>query len=324
MGIEGLAPSAPLLLTGLLLDVVFGDPQVRLHPIRLLGDTLSFFEKLLRRAGLDGRGGGCVLFVLLVLVWVGVPSFAIYAAGLWNTTASLVLHILIVYVLFSLRDLVDHVRRVQKAANLGDLRATHKAIALFVGREVDRMDFAACRRAAIESLAESFVDGFLSAVFWYVLLGVPGLLLFKVVSTMDSMVGFKTPRYLYFGWCGARIDDLMNYVPARLGWLLLALSAIPFRGLSSAKGLRFGLRQHAIVPGPNAGWSEATMAGVLQRRLIGPIWKNGALVTDVWLGEPSDPPAGSDTDVFRALAVTILGAVVTTLFAVVTLNALAG
>jgi adenosylcobinamide-phosphate synthase len=313
MGIEGLAPSAPLLLAGLLLDAVFGDPQVRWHPIRLIGDTLSFFEKVLRRLGCDGRAGGCLLLVLLTVVWVVTPSAAIYMVGRWDTTAALVLHILTIYFMFALRDLVDHVRRVQKAASRGDLSETHRAIALFVGREVDRMDFAACRRAAIESLAESFVDGFLSALLWYVLLGVPGLLLFKVVSTMDSMVGFKTARYLYFGWCGARVDDLMNYLPARLGWLLLSVSAIPFRGLSPKKGWRIGLQQHAVVPGPNAGWSEATMAGLLQRRLIGPIWKNGTLVTDVWLGDPADPPAGTDTDVFRALYVTILGAAAATL-----------
>src|SRR5688572_28855173 len=216
MGIEGLAPSAPLLIAGLLLDAVFGDPQVRWHPIRLIGDTLSFFEKTLRRLGWDGRAGGCLLLLLLAIVWVVAPSFMIYAVGRWDTTAGLVLHILTVYILFALRDLVDHVRRVQKAASREDLSATHQAIGLFVGREVNRMDFQACRRAAIESLAESFVDGFLSALFWYLVLGVPGLLLFKVVSTMDSMIGFKTPRYLHFGWCGARVDDFMNYMPARL------------------------------------------------------------------------------------------------------------
>jgi len=320
MGFEGLAPSAPLLITGLLLDAVFGDPQVRWHPIRLIGDTLSFLEKALRRLGWDGRAGGCLLFLLLAIVWVVTPSAGIYVVGRWDTTAELVLHILTVYIMFAMRDLVDHVRRVQQAANRGDLTAAHRAIGLFVGREVDRMDLPACRRAAIESLAESFVDGFLSALFWYILLGVPGLLLFKVVSTMDSMIGFKIPKYLHFGWCGARVDDFMNYLPARLGWLLLTLSAAPIRGLSPKKGWRFGLQQHAIVPGPNAGWSEATMAGLLQRRLIGPIWKNGALVTDVWLGDPADPPAGTDADVFRALYVTMLGAAAATLLGVLVLR----
>lgn len=322
MGFEGLAPAAPLLLAGLLLDAVFGDPQVRLHPIRLIGDTIWFFETLLRRVGLDGRAGGCFLLLLVAVVWVGVPSLLVYRLMLWDKTMGLVLHILIVYVCFAFRDLIDHVRRVAKAARRNDLKEAHRAIGLFVGRDLDRMDLTACRRAAIESLAESFVDGFLSALFWYILLGLPGLLLFKVVSTMDSMIGYKTPKYFYFGWCGARVDDFMNYVPARLGWLFLALSAKPFRGLSARKGYQIGLQQHAIVPGPNAGWSEAAMAGLLQRRLIGPIWKNGALVTDVWLGDPQDPPAGSDLDISCALYVTFLGAVTAILVAVLLLNAL--
>jgi adenosylcobinamide-phosphate synthase len=182
------------------------------------------------------------------------------------------------------------------------------------------MSIEACRRASIESLSESFVDGFLSPLFWYVLLGLPGLLLFKVVSTMDSMVGYKTPDYLHFGWCGARLDDLMNFLPARLAWLLLGAAAIPFPGLAAAKGWRIGAAQHAVVPGPNPGWSEAAMAGLLQRRLVGPIWKNGKLVTEIWLGDPADPEAGSDEDVTSAIRVTIAAAVLATLLAIVILR----
>jgi adenosylcobinamide-phosphate synthase len=163
------------------------------------------------------------------------------------------------------------------------------------------------------------VDGFLSPLFWYVLLGVPGLLLFKVVSTMDSMVGYKTPAYFRFGWCGARLDDVMNYVPARLSWLILAVSALPFRHLSARKAWRIGFEQHSILPGPNPGWSEATMAGVLQRRLIGPIWKNGELVTKLWLGDPNDPEAGSENDVRAAILVTITAAALATASAVISL-----
>jgi adenosylcobinamide-phosphate synthase len=183
------------------------------------------------------------------------------------------------------------------------------------------MDFAACRRAAIESLSENFVDGFLSPLFWYVVAGLPGLLLFKVASTMDSLVGYKNQRYLRFGWCGARLDDVMNFLPARLAWLILGLCAGPFRGLSALKGWKIGLKQHGVVPGPNPGWSEATMAGLLQRRLIGPIWKEGALVTDLWLGDPSDPPAGSEADVTNALKAAILAACISTLLAVIVLSA---
>jgi adenosylcobinamide-phosphate synthase len=310
MGIEGLAPSPALLLTGLLLDAIFGDPQVRFHPIRLMGDTLSFFEKQLRRRGHDDYRGGCALLVLLAFTWVVIPSAAVLLLDYWNGVFGLTAHILWVYVLFAPRDLVDHVRAIQQAARREDLAAARSATGILVGRDTDKMDLAACRRAAIESLSESFVDGFLSALFWYVIAGLPGLLLFKVASTMDSMVGYKTPRYLNFGRCGARLDDAMNYIPARAAWVLLCFAALPFPEISAEKGWRTGREQHAIVPGPNAGWSEATMAGILQRRLIGPIWKQGELVTDIWLGEPEDPPGGSDEDVSRALAVTITACLV--------------
>ena len=321
MGLEGLAPSVSLLLAGLLLDAVFGDPQVRFHPIRLMGDSLTLFERLLRRLGMDGYAGGCTLFLMLSALWVALPCFAIYELSRWSPTPGWIAHVLVVFILFSMRDLIDHVRGVRKAARKEDLSATHAAIAMFVGRDTSRLDLDECRRAAIESLSESFVDGFLSPLFWYVIAGLPGLLLFKVVSTMDSMIGYKTDRYLQFGWFGARLDDLMNYVPARLSWILLGLCAFPFRGLSATKGWQVGLKQHGVVPGPNPGWSEATMAGVLQRRLIGPIWKNGVLITDVWLGDSADPPAGSDADVGRALGVSVLGFCVSAVLALLVLSA---
>ena len=163
------------------------------------------------------------------------------------------------------------------------------------------MDIAACRRAAIESLSENLTDGFTSPIFWYVLAGLPGLVLFKVVSTMDSMVGNKTPRYLKFGWCGARLDDVMNFIPARLTWILISVVAAFVPLCSAAKAFRIGWRQHAVLPGPNSGWSEAATAGGIQRKLIGPIWMGGALVTDVWVGDVGDPAAGEDkSDVWRA------------------------
>jgi adenosylcobinamide-phosphate synthase len=119
------------------------------------------------------------------------------------------------------------------------------------------------------------------------------------------MVGYKTPRYLRFGWAGARLDDVMNFIPARLAWLLIAASAALLPGCSLAKALAVGWRQHALLLGPNSGWSEAAAAGALQRRLVGPIWLNGTMVTDQWIGEPVDPPLGSAADVVRALILVV-------------------
>jgi len=117
-----------------------------------------------------------------------------------------------------------------------------------------------------------------------------------------SMVGYKTPLYLRFGWCGARLDDAMNFVPARLTWLWIAAIAALLPGCSGLKALRIGLAQHALLPGPNSGWSEAAAAGALTRRLVGPISLHGRVVTDTWIGDPLDPPLGTAADVQRALA----------------------
>ncbi len=119
------------------------------------------------------------------------------------------------------------------------------------------------------------------------------------------MVGYKTPRYLYFGRCGARLDDWMNWIPARLTWLLISALASIAPTLSGTKAFRIGWQQHAILPGPNSGWSEAAMAGALERKLIGPIYVNGQLVTSIWLGEPSDPPAATPDDLKRGSALTL-------------------
>ena len=167
------------------------------------------------------------------------------------------------------------------------------------------MDGPACRRAAVESLSENLTDGFVSPVFWYVLGGLPGIVLFKVVSTMDSMVGYKTPRYLRFGWCGARLDDAMNYVPARLTWLVIAALAAVLPGYSARKAWTVGLRQHALLLGPNSGWSEAAAAGALERQIVGPIWLKGVQVTDLWIGDPSDPPLATSADMTRALVLVV-------------------
>src|SRR5688572_12471531 len=117
---------------------------------------------------------------------------------------------------------------------------------------------------------------------------------------MDSMVGYKSEKYLRFGWCGARLDDAMNYVPARLTWLMIVIVAAVVPGLSARKAWIIGLRQHAVLLGPNSGWSEAATAGAIQRRIVGPIWLKGVLVTDLWIGDDQDPALESATDVWRS------------------------
>lgn len=305
MVLEALQPDARLLAGAVVLDLLLGDPIYAGHPVRLMGKTLSWCEDRLRAAGCDGYGGGITLFLLLAVVWVAGSSAFLLVLSQWSHFLVFCLSLFLVYSLLALRDLVRHAWAVERAARRNDVEEARQAIARLVGRDTSRMDIAACRRAAIESLSESLTDGFVSPLFWYTLGGLPGIVLFKVVSTMDSMVGYKTARYLRFGWCGARLDDLMNFVPARIVWLLIATVAIFLPGCSASKALTVGWCQHAIVPGPNSGWSEAATAGALQRKLAGPIWANGQLVTELWLGDPADVPAGKDGDIFLATVLIV-------------------
>jgi adenosylcobinamide-phosphate synthase len=314
--VDILRPNATLLAAAVLLDFLIGDPVYPAHPIRLIGRTLSWFETLLRKLGADGYGGGIALFLLLSFVWVGGTSAILVELQKWNRYAASFFYLFMAYSCLALHDLVRHSWAVEAAARRNDLEGARTFISKLVGRDTDRMDIAACRRAAIESLSENLTDGFVSPLCWYVVAGLPGLVLFKVVSTMDSMVGYKTPRYLKFGWCGARLDDLMNFVPARITWLLLTFFSSVLPGCSGRKAFSVGWQQHAILPGPNSGWSEAATAGGIQRKLLGPIWAKGSLVTDVWLGDPSDPPAGGGSDLPRAVMLNVAAGVLAAALAV--------
>jgi adenosylcobinamide-phosphate synthase len=315
--IGALRPQAALLAGAVLLDFLIGDPVYSAHPIRLIGRMLSWFESLLRKLGADGYGGGIILFLLLTTVWAGGTSVLLVELQKWNHYAASFFHLFMAYSCLALHDLVRHAWAVEAASRHDDLEGARTFISKLVGRDTDRMDIAACRRAAIESLSENLTDGFVSPLCWYIVAGLPGLVLFKVVSTMDSMVGYKTPRYFKFGWCGARLDDLMNFVPARFTWLLLTLFSFIIPGCSGRKAFSVGWQQHAILPGPNSGWSEAATAGGIQRRLLGPIWAKGTLVTEVWLGDPLDPPAGSGSDLPRAAILNVAAGVLAAALAVV-------
>ena len=308
MDLSWLAPRADLLAAAVILDLAIGDPAYRWHPIRLVGGSLTWLETRLRAAGAGGRIGGCALFVGLALVWVGGATALVVGSARLHPAVAGAAHLFLLYSLLALGDLLSHAGNVDAAATAGDLPAARAAAGRLVGRDTEPLDGAACRRSAIESLGESLVDGVVSPIFWYAAAGIPGIVLFKIVSTMDSMVGYRTERYRDFGWCGARLDDLLNLVPARVTWLLIAAAALLVPGASGREALRFGWRQHAVVPGPNAGWSEAALAGAIRRRLAGPIRLGGRLVTDVWIGDPGAAAGGSADDYRRALGTVLLAA----------------
>lgn len=175
------------------------------------------------------------------------------------------------------RSLFDHVRAVRDALASDDIEAARSAVAMIVGRDVAALDEAGVARAAIESLAESFCDGIAAPLFWLLLFGLPGIWIYKAINTADSLIGHREPRWRAFGWAAARSDDLLNLIPARSGGALICLVA--GRGWRVMWG---DARKHAS---PNAGWTEAAMAGALGLRLAGPVSYDGEAHPKPWIGD---------------------------------------
>ena len=239
-----------ILFLAFFLDLVLGDPRYSCHPVRLIGRVIEGLERALRNRRADGRGGSILLAlgtaVITILVYFGIAE--VFSS--LHPVLTPLFDLFIIYSSLATGDLLRHVNPVAVALERGDIEAARHALTLTVGRDVNVLDQGGIARAAIETLAENFVDGFLSPVFWYsagaalffflglrpVSGGAALMLLFKAASTMDSMVGYKNERYLVFGWAGARLDDLMNFVPARISLLFLWLG-VPFHPVGRSGGV---------------------------------------------------------------------------------------
>ena len=280
----------PLLLLWsiFLLDLWLGDPVYRFHPIRLIGSLLIYLERWLFARGWNGFTGGVLLGLLLLGIVLGCYFLLQKLFGSLHPVLGWSLDLYLGYSLLALRDLEIHGLRVWRATAEGNLMEAREEISQLVGRDVERLDLAGCNRATLESLSENLSDGVVSPLIWLTLVGIPGMLAFKVISTMDSMIGYRNERYLRFGWFGARADDLMNWMPARLTWVLLSASAWALPGYDGRMAWSIGLSKHQYMLGPNAGWGQAASAGALRVQLVGEKWKNGRLQHSAWLGHPDD------------------------------------
>ncbi len=224
---------------------------------------------------------------------------AVVEAALRHIAFGNVLIGLVASVLIAQRSLYQHVSRVRSAFADGGLAEARKAVSMIVGRDPDQLDEAGVCRAAIESCAENFSDGVVAPAFWLALLGLPGLVAYKAINTADSMIGHRTPRYEYFGWAAARLDDLVNLIPARLSGLLLAAVA-PVAKRSAAVAFQTMWRDAAKHRSPNAGWPESAMAGALGVALAGPRRYGERIVDDPFLNAEARKEATPD-DMSRAL-----------------------
>ena len=278
-----------ILLLAFLLDAGLGDPPWlyrRLpHPVAWLGQIIEESELRWNRANLGGsrRFWRGLLFVATVVALAGTLGWIV--ERLCNTfTGGWVLEAVLASTLIAFRGLYDRVRDVAVALGQG-LEAARTAVAHIVGRDPARLDAHGVARAAAESLAENFSDGVVAPMFWFALLGLPGLCAYKAVNTLDSMIGQRNPRYKRFGKAAARLDDAVNWIPARVAGLILVAAArlLPeARARDAWRAVRRDAHRHRS---PNAGWQEAALAGALGFALAGPREYPDGPVDDAWMGD---------------------------------------
>jgi adenosylcobinamide-phosphate synthase len=294
--------AAPAVLAAaLLLDGLIGDPRwlwsAVPHPVAVFGALIGWADRRLnRREAADRQRRGVLLLVVLV-----AAGAAVGAAGAWLTAATSwgwMVEAVVAFSLIAQRDLYDHVREVARALTVEGLPGGRRAVARIVGRDPDALDDHGVCRAAIESLAENFADGVVAPVFWYLVAGLPGLVVYKAVNTADSMIGHRTARHHAFGWAAARLDDLVNLPASRLSALLIVLAALG-PGTDARGSLRAVLRDARRHRSPNAGWPEAAMAGALGLALAGPRVYGDTLVEDGFMGDGRREATAEDID--RAL-----------------------
>lgn len=298
----GLWPVAePVALVALALDAAIGWPAWLYrrigHPIGLFARMLDGCEQAWNRPdrSFASRRTLGVLTMALLIGTVGGASWLLQRAVLeglgpvgWLVSA------LLAFPALAQRSLDDHVRAVALALEQRDLPTARTAVAQIVGRDPDALDAAGVSRAAIESLSESFCDGVAAPLFWLLVLGLPGVWMYKAINTADSMIGHREERWRAFGWAAARIDDAVNLIPARLAGMVICLAA--------GKGWRTMARDAGKHSSPNAGWTEAAMAGALDLRLVGPVAYDGVLYDKPWIGARGRSDAGA-ADIRRALAI---------------------
>ncbi len=271
VALDPLAGRALAIGLAYMLDMLFGDPPDRFHPVAWLGSFIRLAERSLRRHRcFDGRFGG-VCLVILTCVPVGAVAFALSALA-WSITpiAGLSVDTGLIWLALSVRSLAGEGGSVAVLLEGGNLSGARRHVSRIVGRRTDVLDEHGVARAAIESLGENLVDGVLAPLLWAAVLGPAGAWFHKSASTLDSMVGYRTERYAEFGYASAKLDDLLAWVPARLALLLIPLAAMMV-GCDMRGSWRVGIRDRLNHESPNSGHGEAAFAGALGVRLGGSV-----------------------------------------------------
>ena len=280
-------PVEVLILIAFLIDLLVGDPPALPHPVRLIGRLALLVEKFFREffTNQSLAGGMSVLSVLALTGWAAFSL--IKTAEAIHPWLGSIVELYLLYSAFAVRDLARHSKDVYLALAAGDLGLARQQVAMIVGRDTENLDEQGVCRACVESVAENIVDGITAPLFWAAVAGPIGAVLYKAVNTMDSMFGYKNERFYQFGTAAARLDDLANYLPARLTAVLVVAASLILR-LDYKNSWSIWRRDRRCHASPNSGQSEAAVAGALGVRLGGPASYFGERREKPYIGGPGD------------------------------------
>ena len=279
-------------LIGMILDWIFGDPVWLYHPVRIIGKWISFLEKILRKFAGDQEGNekklliaGGILWILVILASAAVPMGILYLAEKFSPCAAFVLECFWCYQLLAARSLGKESKKVYKKLIQDDLSEARLAVSMIVGRDTENLTVEGVTKAAVETAAENTNDGVIAPLI-YMLIGGPILgFVYKAVNTMDSMLGYKNEKYLYFGRVAAKMDDVAGFIPARISALLMILASC-LLGMDGKNALWIWKRDQRKHASPNAAQTEAVCAGALQVQLAGDAWYFGKKHEKDTIGDP--------------------------------------
>jgi len=276
-------PAWVILPAAFFLDLCLGDPRFLPHPIRWMGKAIEGLEPPFRKLPLPPAVSGAIFAAVFVLGTWAITDLLLLAAQALHPVVKISIEIVLIYYCLSARSLQDAAMDVSRSLAQKDLKAAKTKVALIVGRDVDDYQADGIARAAVETVSENLVDGVITPLFFAAIGGAPLAMAYKMVNTLDSMIGYKNEKYLHFGRAAAWLDDVLNYVPARLSVPIIALAAQLFAG-SGTRAFETAVKEGANHSSPNAGLPEAAFAGALAVKLNGPNLYNGKLVDKPYIG----------------------------------------
>lgn len=283
-----------ILIMALILDLVFGDPHNWFHPVMAMGRAIEWLESFLRKVlniseaseedKVKKRIAGGILVVIELLVFTLIPLVIIYISRMFGETISWAISAFLAYQMLAMKQLKVESMKVFRALQRKDIKGAREAVSMIVGRDTKRLNESGIAKAAVETVAENASDGVVAPLLFMMVFGVAGGWFYKAVNTMDSMIGYKNEKYRYFGTAAARLDDVLNFIPARVTALFMVIAAA-FLNLNWKNAFKIWMRDAKKSTSPNSGQTEAVMSGALGVTLLGDAWYFGKLVKKSEIGD---------------------------------------